>query len=490
MKAMRTETQIISRNTLVNQLLHIGHGDLSIYTQTGLRAAQEEPELFAHLIAWNEINGEVRDSKTALPVLALRGDRDLELYENAAAHLCKLSTRDLLRACRYDRSLITPGHGGRAWLKRAVINYIRHRERNCAWWIRTAVQHRRSLKSLYKMYNVKPIPYAQDILFDKKYPARSVFEAIKQLKHMVPMEAAGTILNHKIPFLIAVGALGGIKDKPDVILAMINNMSASELLNSTNMLKQAGVFENSMLKAAYDKGIKKVQVDKRVSTLKVSKAAEVMKKSSPKVSKVLDRVQEQKLDKISIDGDWLVLADKSGSMSRSISVARHVSASIARLVKGNVHLVFFDSHPTYFDVSGKTLGEITEITKRMRAGGSTSIGCGLDYILEKGIVVNGIAICSDGGENGPPAFANVYNRYEQKIGIRPTVYLYHVPGDPNHLEIFCKQGNVQLETFEVGDIDYYAIPNLVKTMRSNRYSLVDEIMVVPLLKFGDVFKNV
>ena len=38
-------------------------------------------------------------------------------------------------------------------------------------------------------------------------------------------------------------------------------------------------------------------------------------------------------------------------------------------------------------------------------------------------------------------------------------------------------------------VDYYSLPNLVQTMRSNRYSLIDEIMQVPLLTLAEVLKK-
>jgi hypothetical protein len=55
-------------------------------------------------------------------------------------------------------------------------------------------------------------------------------------------------------------------------------------------------------------------------------------------------------------------------------------------------LVFFNTMPTYHDVTGKTLDEINAITKHVRAGGGTSIGCGLKYIMDRGLEVDGNAI--------------------------------------------------------------------------------------------------
>ena len=36
-------------------------------------------------------------------------------------------------------------------------------------------------------------------------------------------------------------------------------------------------------------------------------------------------------------------------------------------------------------------------------------------------------------------------------------------------------------------IDEYSLPNLIKTMRTSKYSLVDEILNTPLHTFNDVF---
>ena len=79
------EKTAVSRNQLVNQLLHMGHGDLSIYNDIGLKAVKAEPELFGHLIAWNTKKGEVRDSKVALPVLNCT---------RMQLHTCACSTRE------------------------------------------------------------------------------------------------------------------------------------------------------------------------------------------------------------------------------------------------------------------------------------------------------------------------------------------------------------------------------------------------------------
>ena len=486
------EKSTISRNKIINQLLHIGHGDLGIYTPVGLQAVQDEAELFAHLIAWNFEKGEVRDSKVAFPVLALRGDEDLELYENAVAHLLLLDPRNLVRAVLFHKELKNLGYTVRSSAKRMMKNgieqYIRVREGNKGWWTRTALQHRSSLKELYARSHIKPNPFAQAILFEKKKPQGTVFEAISHLKTMSPMEAAGTILHYKIPFIVAVGALGGLKNKPDIIMALIDQMSGNELINNTEMLRRMGVFENPVLKSSYDSAVERMRNDKRVSTLKATKAAKAIK--DEKISQKMQHIQEEKLTQLGgIDGDWLVLGDRSGSMQKTIQLAREIASLISQQVNGNVHLVFFNTSPTRYDVTGKTLKEINDMTSRVKAVGGTSIGCGLELINGANIVVNGIVICSDGGDNTHPYFHQEYKKYALQTGIAPTVYLFHVHGDRDVLSHYCQMEGIPVQKFDMSKADYYSLPNLIKTLRSNRYTLVDEIMQQPLLTISQALRK-
>lgn len=493
------ETAGLNRTELIGQLLQIGHGKLDIYVPICSQAVKEEPELFAHLIAWNDRKGEVRDSKVAFPVIALRGDKDLELYENAAAHLCLLDPRNLVRAVEFHRSLnavmtypppgrYTVKHGAGNMLETAVLKYIRAREANRKWWIKTAVQHKKSLKALYALYHIKPNGLAQDILFDRKKPKGSVWEAIAELKNMSPQEAAGTILNYNIPFLIAVGALGGIKNKPDISLALMEKMSGNELINNTNMLKNMGVFENPVLRSAYDDAVERAKKDKRVSTMKAGKAASVA--TDKKAAEKMEALQNEKLEQLGgIEGNWLVLGDKSGSMHTAIEMARQLAALIAQQVKGEVNLVFFNTSPTRYDVTGKTLSEIKDMTKRITANGGTSIGCGLDLMREKKEIVNGIAICSDGGDNTAPHFHEAYKKYVATMGVEPTVYHFWVPGENDHMSHYCKMSGIHVQKLDCTKVDAYSVPNLVRSMRASSYQLVDDIMSTPLLTFKEVFKE-
>jgi len=498
-----SEKLAFNKQTMISELIKSKHGDLMDYVPITSEAAKKETEFLAHLVAWNLVKGEIRDSKIALPIINLRHLKkdDVEFAENAISSLMTLDPRSLVKAYNFNKELsktgmnITGGH--RRMLEEGIKKYLAVREENPKWWNKVAVQHRASLKELYAVSHYKPSAHAQAVLFDRKFPKNSVFQKISDLNKMQPAEAAGTILNYNIPFQIAIGALGvkktDFEKNPEFLLALMNGMSGQQLLSSTKFLESVGVFKSKMLKTEYDKALAKAKKDKKVSTLKASKAMKSLEESDPEISKEilesLSKVQEEKLAKKTIDGDWVVLGDCSGSMQSAIKLAKEIAAYITKSVAGKVYLIFFNTDPRVFDVTGKTLAEIEKEAKHVTAHGGTSCGCGLQYLQDRGIIVNGIALVSDGGDNTHPYFHQAYPKYCLKMGVEPTIYFYRVSGDGDHLSSYCKSDHIPLEYFDMTRVDYYSIPNLVATMKTSRYSLMDEIMNFPLLNFDKIFKK-
>lgn len=352
------------------------------------------------------------------------------------------------------------------------------------------------MRTLYALFHVKPAPSYNRILFGGERPAGSVWDVLPRLKDMSATEAAGTIITKRIPFLVAMGALGARAKDPDVVMALIGRMSPTELVTNTKMLERLGVKTNPALRAAYAEGLEKVAKSKKAPTFKTTRAAEALGDS--KLAEGLRGAQEKQLDAIAVKGSWLVLGDKSASMKVAIESARIVAATLARLVEGEVRLVFFDTSPRAVDVTGKDYDAILAATKLVTAGGGTSIGCGLDWALRSGFEADGIAVVSDGAENTPPMFAQTLARYREKVGKDVPAYLYKVPchqpspygNNPDALEAGMRAAGLALDVFDLTDgVDYYSLPNLAVTMRANRYSLADEIMETPLLTLRKVFET-
>lgn len=487
------ETTPVTRNQLIAELTKSPHGKLQDYVPLATLALQHEPEFFAHLLVWNDAKGQIRDSKTALPTISLTSKSfDREYTENSMALLAKLSPRDLLKAYRFLREL---NSGGGRKFAHVATRYIRNREQSRPWWERTALQHQRSLKELYTLFHIKP--GEQYAWFIKRHanggskfpaPAGSLFEAVHNLAHMSDLEAAGTIISRKIPFLIAQGALGKRIKDTGLLMALIQSMSGPELINNTKLLEKLGVRNQPELRHAFEQALSKATTSGK-SILKATKAIEQVTDTVIKAK--LQSVQEKQL-KRTVDGNWLVLADRSGSMAKAIELGRQVASILSRSVSGKVWLCFFNTQPTCLDVTGKTFEEVTHATRSLIAQGGTVIGAGLDYATVNKFELDGIAIISDGGDTGP-SFPRAYQAYAKKFEREPAVYYYRLPGDPDYLSQHIKgtfDENFFSGVFDIASTsDYYSLPNLVQTMRTNRYSLADEILAMPLLKLSDIFKN-
>jgi len=490
----------LTKQAIISELTKSTHKKLNLFAPMGAKAVAEDPEFFAHLIAWNAKNGAIRDSKIALPVIALATKdlvkQDPELCENAAAHIAGLDDpRQLVRAVVFSRELKGPTRV----MRRLVQRYLRNLEANRGDWERVAVQHRASLKFLYGRRDLRIAPggmknsWADEILFKQNYPTGSVFEKVAQLHNMSPIEAAGTIQKYRIPFLVLQGALGSKLKEPDIALAMINSMSPTELVTNMKLLEKMGIQTNPALRGALETALGKASTSKK-NTLKTTKAAtharEVLGDES--LAKKMEVLQERQLDQFAnVEGNWLIFGDCSASMNQAIDLARRIAAILSRAVKGQVHLIFGNTSPRYVDATGKTHEELLKATRLVSASGNTSLGCGLQYLYDKKIEVDGIVIVSDGGENTAPFFASVYPRYSTLIAKEVPTYFYRVPGDPNRLSYNCSSAKIELQEFNLtsGVVDDYSIINLVATMRANRYGLIQEIMDTPLRILDDVLKR-
>jgi|GEM_PF-2411448 hypothetical protein len=502
------EKTAVTKNQIISELSKSPHGNLKEYLTVGQLAAKNDPDFLAHLIAWDRTHGQIRDAKAALPIVSLTvPGYPEELIENSLAHLTLLNPRELLKAYRFALEVRPVGNMRK--IKNIIAAYLHAKEKK--GWDYTAIQHRAVLKELYSLVDVKPgsdrvnivlFGYKLDERLNAKaegrkpvkspLPKGSVFEAVANLRNMSAREAAGTILERKIPFLIAHGALGEKVKDPDLVLALIECMSSTEVVTNTKMLEKLGVKTNPALRAAYEDALKKAATSTK-NVLKTTRAAEAI--GDEKLKAKLNAVQEKQISSMGVEGNWLVLGDKSGSMEQCIEVARRVAGTLAKMVKGNVSLVFFDSTPETMDVTGLGYDEILKKTKNYRASGGTSIGCGLKAAINRHDEIDGIAIISDGLENTPPFFAKEYKHLLDISDKDIPVYFYHCDAGVSgwsdaFLSDSMKKEGFDLQVFPLGrSVDYYSIPNLVQSMRTNQYSLAEEIMATPLLKLSEAFTD-
>jgi hypothetical protein len=489
------------------------HGKLEAYLPMFGQLAAEDPDFLSHLIVWNHVKGEIRDSKAALPVIMLAESRRqlddgmnptiAQFMENAWAHLADTTPLLLRRALEFGKGIGLP----KQTTHRFVTRYLRDLEANPAEWERVALQHKASLTWLYGRFHVSRSDRVGAAFGWKdkqgvRPPRPGKFAVVRSLALLSPLEIAGQIDKHKLPWLVVRGALGARIKEPDVLMALIGRMSAADASTSAKWLVRAGINNHPQTRAAFEELLAKAGKKGRAkgTQLKAKKAAKALADvGEEKTAGKLTKLQQTQVEHLrTIEGNWLIIGDKSGSMSEAIVMARQVAALLGATVKGHVYLVFADTLPRPVgDVTGKSLEAIEMTTAAVTAGGGTSLGCALKYASDQGWKLDGIAVVSDGAENTYPTLVQEYQEYRQKFpGARPTVYWYRTnqDNDPRSMG-WIRQFEASMHmyagmtTYDLrsgaqaitqvrrqGAVDDYALPQLIQTMRVGSYSLVDEIM--------------
>lgn len=471
-----------SRQTqLINSILTIGHGDLSAYTRAALPV--EDPALLAHLIAYTAAHGKVRDVKVALPVLALHGPTDAELAANAVGHLLLLAPRDLRRAAVFHDQLKRQGYptqGGGKLLRRGVTDYLRQREQAQQWFRHSALQGRADLVWLYDHFHVQPSAQAQAILFDKVYAAGTVFAGLRLLRDATPETQAAFIQANHIPFTVAVGAVSKATE-PVILRALIDAMTGTEVVTNAKMLER-WTANDAACRGAFEDALARATTSGKTETLKAQQAAAQV--SAPLAARLEAVVEAQVARQVQpLDCNALIITDRSGSMHAAVETGKRIAALVARRVTGQVKLVFVNTTPWEFDVTGKTLADIQAQTRRVFAVGGTSLGCGLVYAAQQKFTAELVLVVTDGAENTSPMFVDAYRHYERTLSLAPSLTVIRLPGEPDVLTPRIQAAGLPLTRYEFASeqVDGYNLPEIVNALRPTAYGLLTDVLATPLI---------
>ncbi|HIK13588.1 MAG TPA: hypothetical protein IGS52_25570, partial [Oscillatoriaceae cyanobacterium M33_DOE_052] len=361
----------------------------------------------------------------------------------------------------------------------AVRRYLQQREKNPQFFDRAALRNRKAMKHLYASLHIKPSTRADAVLFKNNPPPDSLAFALKQLaKGTSPTEQAQLIIEQKIPYTVAVGALKQIT--PTVLVALISTMSPQETINNLNSLQERGAMANPQVKALIDAKLKEAQTDHRVSAYKARVAADAANLDAATTAQLEQITNEQVKSKGKITKPTAVLVDKSGSMDAALEVGKRIAALISGISEADLFVYAFDTMPYLVQANGKQLSDWERAFAHLRAGGGTSVGSAVEALRRKKQVVDQIIIVTDEGENNQPYFADAYQTYSREMGIMPNVVIVKVGYAYDWLETQLKAKQVPLDTFTFSG-DYYSLTNLVPLLsRPSRLDLLMEIMETPL----------
>jgi hypothetical protein len=366
-------------------------------------------------------------------------------------------------------------------MKTEITRYLREREADPQWFDGSVLTARKAMKRLYALLHVPPSERAQKILFEKDPPADSRLYALRELAAAEsPADQAKAILQHKIPYRVAATVVRQMT--PTVLVALIEQMSPQELINSLGALKRRGALDVPEIQSLVEAKLTDAKTADRVSALKTGKAIEAAGVSD-EIRKSLEDVADTQIKaKGRISRPTALLVDKSSSMSEAIELGKRIGAMVSAICQSQLYTYAFDTMAHEITADGKDLAAWERAFRGILADGATSCGVALKYLQRKKQYVEQIIMITDEGENTPPAFVAAFREYSQALQAAPSIVIVRTPGGTNFIEQQCRHESIQVDVFNFTG-DYYALPNLVPMLaRPSKLELLMEIMDYPLPK--------
>ncbi len=463
------------RLEMLNSLLTTPHRKLEEVADIHKTIVELDPIFYGHLGVWYQRNGEVRDHKEVFIGHLLTSN----LSEHREAGFMLLQELPPYQVARVVDFMKQHRDKVPRSARTAVKRYLNKREKNPTNFDRAALRARKAIKHLYATLHIKPGKRADAILFKNTPPEGSLAAVVKKLsKAETAIEQAKIVVEHKIPYAIAVGTVKNIT--PTVLIALINSMTPQEVINNLKSLKARGAMENVEVKQLIDRKLEQASTNNRVSAFKARIAAEAADFDRETAAKLEKVTNEQVKKRGRITRPTALLVDKSASMTNAIEIGKRVAALISGITEAELFVYAFDTIPYVVKSYGNELTDWEKAFQYVRAGGSTSIGCALELMRRKKQIVDQIILVTDEGENSSPYFGQVYQQYCQEFSVFPNVIILRVGNNYTWIENKLKEQQAQVDTFTFAG-DYYSLPNLVPLLsRPSRLELLMEIMETPL----------
>ena len=468
------------RLEMLNSLLTTPHRKLEQVADVHKEMVGMDPIFYGHLAVWYQRSGDVRDHKEVFVGNLLASD----LPEHRDAGFVLLQELPPYQVARVVDFLKTLRGKLPRSARTAVTRYLRKREADPAFFDRAALRQRKAMKHLYASLHIPPGARADQVLFKDTPPEDSLAHVIKAVaKAETPAEQARLIVEHNLPFTIAVGAVS--KLTPTLLVALINAMSPQEVINNLASLKKRGALDHKEVKALIDQKIERAATSDRVSAYKARVASEVADLDAETQARLEKVTDEQVKKRGRITKPTALLVDKSSSMENAIELGKRLGALISGIAEAGLTAYAFDTAPYPVKAKGDTLGDWERAFGHIRAGGATSVGCALEAMRLRKEAVEQIILVTDEEENTSPYFADAYEAYKGEMNVAPNVIIVRVGNASTWVEQKLQEKRVQVDTFRF-EGDYYSLPNLVPLLaRPSRLELLLEILDTPLPERDD-----
>lgn len=464
------------RLDILNSLLVTPHRQLNEVAALHRSMLDRDPLFYGHLAVWYQQHGDVRDHKEVFVGNLLQSDT----AGHRGAGFMLLQQLPPYQVARVVDFVKEQRGGLPRSARAAVARYLREREASPAFFDRAALRARKSMKHLYAGLHIKPGPRADAVLFKNEPPEDSLAYALKLLaKAATPFEQAELIVEHQVPFTIAVGAVKTLT--PVVLVALINQMSPQEVINHLSALRKRGALEHKEVKALVDEKLAQAaQASDRVSAFKAMRAAEVASLDEATTHRLEAVTSAQVRKRGRITRSTALLVDKSASMTEALDVGKRIGALVSGISEAELLVYAFDTMACLVKANGTELSDWEKAFRDIRADGGTSIGAPLEIMRLRRQAVEQLIIVTDEEENTAPYFSAVFQRYCEELKVVPNIIIVKVGQHSQHLERELQRSKVAYETYTFAG-DYYALPNLVPLLsRRSRLELLMEILETPL----------
>lgn len=468
------------RLNILNSLLKSTHRKVEDVAGAHKDMLAQDPLFYGHLAVWAQDNTDIRDHKEMFVASLLLSEYP-EHREAGYVLLQSFPPYQVERVKNHVKKVYKKNPP--RIMKSAVKTYLRGFEANPARLDGAAMSRNgKSLTGLYASFRLQPGERAQAILFDDKPPADSKVGQIKRLSETEdPVEQAKLIVEYKIPYTTAVGAIKNMT--PTVLAALINQMTDQEVLVNLGALRKRGVMDNPDLKGLVESKLSKVKKSSKVDVLKAAKAAETAGLDEEMSEQLKDISDTQLKAKGRISMSTALLIDKSSSMESAIEVGKRVGAMVSAIVESDFQCWVFDNVATQINLKSDKLQDWEKALRMVKAGGCTSCGAPVAQLAQRGQEFEQLVMITDQGENRPPYFKQALDMWKEKFGKTPRIIFINVGASNNRvLEERCRNNEVEYEVFDVpNSSDYYSLPNLIPLLsKPGRLELLDEILSVPL----------
>lgn len=494
------------RIRMLNSFLTCPHRDLNKIKEIHNSLIEQDPVFYAHLAAWYQQKGDVRDHKEMFKACLITSpfipnrEHGLAMFRSAPPYEKrkvvgsikgkvvkfrkktdkKIKTKKgrTVDAVEIEKESVGLFKNTPSALKTEVEKYLRWLESDKRRFNNAVLKFSKDIKGLYASFRIKPSPYADKVVFKEEYEKDSKLNILKEISEAsTPEEAAKLIVENRIGYTTAVGLIK--KMTPSVLVALINSMSPQELINNMASLEERGATNNPKVKKLISDKLKRAETSKNVSALKSKRAKKTKRIKDEEISKQMDKVADEQVKKnATISVPTLLLVDSSSSMHSAIECGKAVASLISGATVADLYVATFSSMSREIPLpKGCSLTQAENAFAGVRAHGFTAIGSGMKLAIHKKWLVDQVVIITDEEETADPYFVAGYQEYVSAMNTQPSIVVIRIELRSPVLTHNLKRAGIPFDLYEPDGTDYYAMPGLIPLLsKKSKLDLLFEIM--------------